>query len=169
MAVTPEDAADYLSRTNFKSVIELLTAESILHRSEDPVLFCRQLLDQKIQSRGGAAYSAEHATEYVRQCYADASANADEAGRIQSKTSVVANSSDVDGLTGRLALLEALIEACRTIATKLDPIEATAAIISQTLKVRRGGEGREERRGERRSRVGRPSLLCFASSLYSLY
>ena len=87
MAVTPEDAADYLSRTNFKSIIELLTAEAILHRSEDPVLFCRTLLDQKIQARGGAAYAPEQATEYVRQCYADASANADENGRIQGKTS----------------------------------------------------------------------------------
>lgn len=42
---------------------------------------------------------------------------------------------DVDGLTNRLALLESLIEACRTIATKLDPLEATTAIIGQTLKV----------------------------------
>ena len=87
MAVTPEDAADYLSRTNFKAIIELLTAEAILHRSEDPVLFCRTLLDQKIQSRGGASYAPEQATEYVRQCYADASANADENGRIQGKSS----------------------------------------------------------------------------------
>lgn len=135
MAVTPEDAADYLSRTNFKSVIELLTAEAILHRSEDPILFCRTLLDQKIQSRGGAAYAPDQATEYVRQCYADASANADENGRIQGKVSQTTGSADVDGLTNRLALLEALIEACRTIATKLDPMEATTAIIGQTIKV----------------------------------
>ncbi|GMH82160.1 hypothetical protein TrVE_jg12999 [Triparma verrucosa] len=135
MAVTPEDAADYLSRTNFKSIIELLTAEAILHRSEDPVLFCRTLLDQKIQARGGAAYAPEQATEYVRQCYADASANADENGRIQGKASSTSGAADVDGLTNRLALLESLIEACRTIATKLDPMEATQAIINQTLKV----------------------------------
>ena len=54
-------------------------------RKHSPILFCRQLLDQKIQARGGAAYAPEHATEYVRQCYADASANADESGLIQAK------------------------------------------------------------------------------------
>ena len=54
---------------------------------------------------------------------------------LQGKVNAAAGSADVDGLTNRLALLEALIEACRTIATKLDPMEATAAIISQTLKV----------------------------------
>ena len=100
------------------------------------MIFCRQLLDKKIQSRGGSAFDPEQATEYVRQCYADASANADENGRIQAKTSSGgADVADVDGLTNRLALLESLIEACRTIATKLNPIEATSAIISQTIKV----------------------------------
>ena len=114
-----------------------MTAESILHRSEDPVIFCRQLLDKKIQGRGGSAFDPEQATEYVRQCYADASANADENGRIQAKQSVGESVADVDGLTNRLALLESLIEACRTIATKLNPHEATQAIVSQTIKVSR--------------------------------
>lgn len=100
------------------------------------MIFCRQMLDKKIQARGGSAFDPEQATEYVRQCYADASANADENGRIQAKQSSTGSEvADVDGLTNRLALLESLIEACRTIATKLNPHEATQAIVSQTIKV----------------------------------
>ena len=39
-----EDAADYLSRTNFKSLIEWLTAETILSRPDDPLPFLRDLV-----------------------------------------------------------------------------------------------------------------------------
>lgn len=35
---TPEEASDYLTRTNFKSIIEWLTAEAILNRPEDPMV-----------------------------------------------------------------------------------------------------------------------------------
>ena len=32
----PEDASAFLTRTNFKSIVEWLTAEAILNRPEDP-------------------------------------------------------------------------------------------------------------------------------------
>ena len=50
---TPENAAEYLSRINWKSLVEWLTAEAILSRPHDPVTFCRDLLSQQIQSRRG--------------------------------------------------------------------------------------------------------------------
>ena len=128
-----------------------LSLSSILHRAEDPVQFCRLLLDSKVSLRNGAPFTPDQPSEYVRQSYADASANADESGRIMGKKSANLTGPggggasgggtqgggvrDVDGLTNRLALLENLIEACRTIATKLDPIEAVAVIVSQTIKV----------------------------------
>ena len=68
----PEDASAFLARTNFKSVIEWLTAESILNRPEDPMTFLRDLLDMKISERGVEAYAAEHASKYVSSCYSDA-------------------------------------------------------------------------------------------------
>jgi hypothetical protein len=56
---TPEEASEYLSRTNFKSVIEWMTAEAILNRPDDPVSFCRNLLDMKIEARGSTPFAPE--------------------------------------------------------------------------------------------------------------
>ena len=82
-----EEASDYLARTNFKSLIEWITAECILNRPDDPVNYCRNLLDVKISERGGGEeFAATQPAEYVRGCYAEASAMADEHGRIHGKT-----------------------------------------------------------------------------------
>eukprot|EP00618_Florenciella_parvula_P012811 CAMPEP_0119507266 /NCGR_PEP_ID=MMETSP1344-20130328/27208_1 /TAXON_ID=236787 /ORGANISM="Florenciella parvula, Strain CCMP2471" /LENGTH=465 /DNA_ID=CAMNT_0007543883 /DNA_START=64 /DNA_END=1458 /DNA_ORIENTATION=+ len=135
---TPEEASDYLSRTNFKSVIEWLTAEAILNRPDDPMIFCRNLLDQKIDARGGVDYNAEHPTEYVRSCYAEASNLADEHGRIHGKVvAPVTTSSNqqMDILGKKLKILERLIVASRAIADSLDPYEATQAIIKESCSV----------------------------------
>ncbi len=59
---TPEEASEYLSRTNFKSVIEWITAEAILNRPSDPTTFVKGLLEQKIASRGNLGYAAEQVT-----------------------------------------------------------------------------------------------------------
>ena len=78
----PEDASTFLARTNFKSLIEWLTAEAILNRPEDPMCFLRDLCDLKVSERGVEPYEAEHASKYVQSCYSDAAALADEHGRI---------------------------------------------------------------------------------------
>ena len=43
----PEDASAFLTRTNFKSIVEWLTAEAILNRPEDPMTYVRDLCDMK--------------------------------------------------------------------------------------------------------------------------
>lgn len=63
MATTPEEASEYLSRTNFKSVIEWMTAEAILNRPDDPVTFCRNLLDMKIEARGSNPFAPEQVSK----------------------------------------------------------------------------------------------------------
>jgi len=50
---TPEEASEYLARTNFKSIIEWVTAEAVLHRPDDPVSFVRNILEAKVDARGG--------------------------------------------------------------------------------------------------------------------
>ena len=77
-----EDASDYLSRTNFKSLIEWLTAESILCRPDDPLQFLHDIMCEKINQRTESNYKPTDATEYVIKVYAEASASADEDGRI---------------------------------------------------------------------------------------
>ena len=48
----PEDASAFLTRTNFKSIVEWLTAEAILNRPEDPMTYVRDLCDMKLCERG---------------------------------------------------------------------------------------------------------------------
>ena len=57
----PEDASAFLTRTNFKSIVEWLTAEAILNRPEDPMTYVRDLCDMKLCERGAEAYAADHA------------------------------------------------------------------------------------------------------------
>jgi hypothetical protein len=56
---TPEEASDYLSKTNFKSIVEWMTAEVILNRPEDPLSFCKNLIELKLDSRGSLPFAAE--------------------------------------------------------------------------------------------------------------
>lgn len=133
---TPEEASDYISRTNFKTVIEWMTAEVILNRPDDPMVFCRNLLDQKIDGRGGVPFSPEQPSQYVRDCYEEASNLADEHGRIHGKVvTPVSTSSNqqMEQMGARMGTLERLIEASRVIADCLDPFEATAVIVQQLL------------------------------------
>ena len=81
----PEDASAFLTRTNFKSIVEWLTAEAILNRPEDPMTYVRDLCDMKLCERGAEAYAADHATKYVQSCYSEAASLADEDGRIYGK------------------------------------------------------------------------------------
>uniref|UniRef100_A0A7S1UDQ0 GAF domain-containing protein n=1 Tax=Phaeomonas parva TaxID=124430 RepID=A0A7S1UDQ0_9STRA len=140
---TPEEAANYLRRTNFKALIEWLTAECILHRPEDPLSFCKAAIEGKVAGRGGTGYSSEAPMEFLKATYAKASNSADEHGRIYgnveggdiAESSSVATPSDGDGaVRERLETLEMIIESCREIAMELDPVEAQKKIIGQTCR-----------------------------------
>jgi hypothetical protein len=78
----PEEASQYLNRTNFKQLVEWLTAEAVLRRPDDPLLFVRDLVESKIGERGTDAYVPAQPVSYVERTYADAAALADEHGRI---------------------------------------------------------------------------------------
>jgi len=89
----------------------------------------------KISARTDAKYSPEDATDYVRKCYAEASASADEEGRIHGKLIKSGNRSEESSMAQRLALLEKLIDASKVIAMQLDPFEATATIIRESCRL----------------------------------
>ena len=60
-----QEASTYLARTNFKSVIEWLTAEAILNRPDDPLTFVRDLVDLKLHECGAAASEKTRASSDV--------------------------------------------------------------------------------------------------------
>jgi GAF domain-containing protein len=135
----PEEASTYLARTNFKSVIEWLTAEAILNRPDDPLTFVRDLVDLKLHERGQEAYDAAHATKYVQSCYSDAASLADEHGRIYGK--VVAPPGGIRGpaaeaLNHRISTLERLVKAS-TVIRALNPDDACERIISEGCELLR--------------------------------
>lgn len=136
---TPEDAAYYLRRTNFKALIEWMTAECILHRPEDPLAFCRDLCEQKVSDRGGGGYSSDAPTEFLKTTYGKASSSADEHGRIYGTTTTelsrAAGAADGGTVPERLEVLEKLLAACRTISLQLDPREAQAKIVSEACRI----------------------------------
>jgi len=135
---TPEEASEYLARTNFKSIIEWMTAEAILNRPEDPMTFCRNLLDIKIDERGGTPYDPEQPTDYVKGCYEEASNLADENGRIHGKVVAAVTTSanqQMNAIEGRLKTMERLVEASRSIADSLDPYDATNTIVKESCTI----------------------------------
>ncbi|CAM9437536.1 unnamed protein product, partial [Discosporangium mesarthrocarpum] len=84
---SPEASSAYLQRSNFKPLMEWLTARCILHRPEDPMVFCRNLLSEKIEQNGGEGTpydpSAISKSLKARECYDDAMNSADEHGIIR--------------------------------------------------------------------------------------
>ncbi|CAM9635261.1 unnamed protein product, partial [Ectocarpus sp. 12 AP-2014] len=82
---SPEASAAYLERYNFKALMEWLTARSILHRPDDPMVFCRDLLERSIGERDGktAAYDPTCPGRLLKECYDDAMNAADEHGIIR--------------------------------------------------------------------------------------
>lgn len=134
----PEEASDYLSRTNFKTIIEFLSAEAILHRPEDPVTFIRDILDQKIDERAGGRYDPGQSTDYLKKCYADAIAEADENGRIQGKIfrkKEAETNDETDHLIRKQKTMEALFECSRDMAQQLTPALAVNSIVTNTIKM----------------------------------
>jgi len=132
-----ESGADFLSRLNFKSLSEFLTAEVILNRPGDPVAFLRDVLDEKIQERNGKPFSPSDSVQYLKTCYRQASEAANDEGEIQPlpvprKPSTVGN---ILEMKERLVLLEKVIKSSVLIAQELDPFQATECIIKQTCSV----------------------------------
>ena len=128
----PEDASAFLGRTNFKSIVEWLTAEAILNRPEDPMTYVRDLCDMKLCERGAEAYHADHATKYAKSCYEEASTLADEDGRIYGK--VVRAPKGVGGVKAeqmriKVERLERLLASAGDIQRSITPREACAKIV----------------------------------------
>ncbi|DAZ98858.1 TPA: hypothetical protein N0F65_002583 [Lagenidium giganteum] len=141
---TAEAGEAYLNAMNFRSLIEWMTAEALLSRPEDPLMFIKSIIDEKIVERStGDKYHPDNAVTYIKQCYAAASAAADENGRILIRPRRISTnpigSGTVAGpdpaLTKRLAVLEKVIHSCRAIAMQLDPSETTTIIIKQACVV----------------------------------
>ncbi|CAK4082063.1 unnamed protein product [Aphanomyces euteiches] len=135
---TAEGGEEYLNSMNFRSLIEWLTAEALLSRPEDPLAFIRTVVSEKLAQRSsGESYNPDHAMAYIKQCYAEASASADENGRLclRPKRDTVTPSAGENASNKRLVLLEKLIQAFRVITMQLDPMEATNSIIKHTCKI----------------------------------
>ncbi|KAJ1454799.1 GAF domain-like protein [Pelagophyceae sp. CCMP2097] len=133
----PEEAAAYLHRTNFKQVIEWLTAEAILRRPADPLAFVRNLVEQKLVDRGAEDYAADQPTAYVQRCYADAASLADEHGRIYGHVASMPGglrAQASEAMQERVARLERLVKAATEIRT-LEPREACGRIVDAGCKL----------------------------------
>ncbi|ETV87803.1 hypothetical protein H257_01254 [Aphanomyces astaci] len=135
---TAEGGEEYLNSMNFRSLIEWFTAEALLSRPEDPLAFVRTVISEKLAQRSsGESYNPDHAMAYIKQCYAEASASADENGRLCLRPKRDTNATPSGDLASnkRLVLLEKLIQAFRVITMQLDPMEATNSIIKHTCKI----------------------------------
>ena len=69
-----EKATDYLTRINWKTFVEWMTAEIILNRPNDPLQYTRDIIGGKISERGTSDYRPEQVTDWLRNCYTEATA-----------------------------------------------------------------------------------------------
>jgi hypothetical protein len=137
LRMNPEKATDYLSRVNWKSLVEWMTAEAILNRPANPIQFCRDLLGEKLAEQDSADFRPDNITEWLRSCYTEATALVDEHGIIQGKTLETAQQSlpeQVTELRRKVDGMQQLLDASSTIAT-LDPHQATDNIVAETCRI----------------------------------
>jgi len=135
--MNPEKATDYLSKVNWKSLVEWLTAEAILNRPKNPVQFCRDLLGQKLAEQTDDEYKPDEVTDWLRNCYTEATALVDEHGVIHGKTLETAEQSlaeQVIDLKRKVGGMQTLLDATTAIAN-LDPHQATENIIHETCQI----------------------------------
>jgi hypothetical protein len=135
--MNPEKATDYLSRVNWKSLVEWLTAEAILNRPSNPVQFCRDLLGEKLADLNSSEFKPELLTDWLRNCYTEATALVDEHGVIHGKTLETASQSlpeQITELKRKCNGMQKLLDASTTIAT-LDPLQATDNIVTETCRI----------------------------------
>jgi hypothetical protein len=87
-----ESAADYLSKTNWKTLVEYLTAEIVFNRPENPISYVREVLNNSSGNNDGSGGVAEEkydpsvASEWLKKCYADASKNVDGNGVLKTRS-----------------------------------------------------------------------------------
>jgi transcription termination factor Rho len=118
--MNPEKAVDYLSRVNWKSLVEWLTAEVILNRPNDPIQFSRDILGLKLAELTSSEYQPENVTSWLRSCYTEASAMVDEHGVIHGKNVEAAPQSlaeRCDALQKKVDGVDKLVESCGRIGT----------------------------------------------------
>ncbi|RYY83865.1 hypothetical protein EON63_10380 [archaeon] len=122
---------------NWKSFVEWMTAEVILNRPHDPVQFCRDLLGEKLSENSGTNFRPDLITDWLRNCYTEATALVDEHGVIQGKKVETASKSlpeQITELRKKIDAMQKLLDASSTIAT-LDPLQATENIVSETCRI----------------------------------
>lgn len=135
--MSPEKATDYLNRVNWKTFIEYITAEVILNRPDDPLQFARDIIGAKLAERGNTDYRPDQVTDWLRNCYSEATALVDENGVIHGKAVEPAQQTlaeQIIELKRKIVGMEKLLDASNTIAT-LDPLQATENIISETCRI----------------------------------
>lgn len=135
--MNPEKSADYLTRVNWKTLVEWLTAEIILNRPLDPLQHCRDLMGVKLAERGDTEFRPEVITDWLRNCYTEATALVDEHGIIHGKTIAVAKQSIPEQnaeLRKKCEGMQKLLDSVNAIAI-LDPFQATENIISETRRI----------------------------------
>lgn len=91
----------------------------------------------KLTQRGNLTYNAEQITDWLRNCYTEATALIDENGIIHGKQVTEAPQSWTEQaaeLNRKMEGIHKLLDASKTIAT-LDPLQATENIISQTCRI----------------------------------
>lgn len=136
-AITSEKATEYLNRVNWKSLVEWLTAEAILNRPADPLQYCRDLLGSKLAERGGMDFRPEQITDWLRNCYTEATSLVDENGVIHGKTLEVSQKSlpeQLEEMHRQVDAMQKLLDASKTIAN-LDPMQATDNIVGETCRI----------------------------------
>jgi hypothetical protein len=134
---SPEKATDYLARVNWKTLVEWMTAEAILNRPADPVQFCRDILGAKLAERGNVEFRPEQLTDWLRNCYTEATALVDEHGIIYGKSvekSPMTVHEQLVDMKRKVNGMQKLLDASRTIAT-LDPLAATDNIVTETCRI----------------------------------
>jgi hypothetical protein len=135
--MNPEKATDYLSRINWKSLVEWLTAEVILNRPQDPINFCRDLLGVKIVQQTSVDFKPDAINDWLRNCYTEATALVDEHGIIKNKKIEVPSKSlaeQISELTQKVEGMQKLLDSFSAIAT-LDPILSTDNIVSEICNI----------------------------------
>jgi hypothetical protein len=114
-----------------------MTAEAILNRPSDPLQFCRDLLGAKLADRAGSDFRPEQITDWLRNCYTEATALVDENGVIHGKkieASEISTSEQIIELKRKVDGMQKLLDASSAIAS-LDPHEATDNIVAETCRI----------------------------------
>ena len=99
--------------------------------------FGRDILGAKLAERGGTEFRPEEVTDWLRNCYTEATAMVDEHGIIHGKSVDEAAQSLPEQLMEarkKMEGMQKLLDASSTIAT-LDPLQATENIVSETCRI----------------------------------